>query len=279
MRFDSNSAWREATASVSANRDVLAAIAGVFFLLPGLASVIFLSDFQAELMANLSNPASIERVMDGMTGTVLAFSLATFVLQSVGYLALLALLTDKSRPTVGEALKLAIRALPTVLGAALLFFGGYMAGVLVLGVAGAGLAKVSGLAAIAVVAVFALIVGVVYAMIRFSLILPVVVIEQTFNPLAALQRSWRLTKDNSLRLFAFYMLLLIVYFVIIMVVTMITMALAVALLGQGKLAMLVGGVVSGIVGAAASVLLTAILAAIHRQLAGPSPDALGKTFD
>lgn len=279
MRFDSNSAWREATASVSANRDVLAAIAGVFFLLPGLASVIFLSDFQAELMANLSNPASIERVMDGMTGTVLAFSLATFVLQSVGYLALLALLTDKSRPTVGEALKLAIRALPTVLGAALLFFGGYMAGVLVLGVAGAGLAKVSGLAAIAVVAVFALIVGVVYAMIRFSLILPVVVIEQTFNPVAALQRSWRLTKDNSLRLFAFYMLLLIVYFVIIMVVTMITMALAVALLGQGKLAMLVGGVVSGIVGAAASVLLTAILAAIHRQLAGPSPDALGKTFD
>ena len=278
MRFDSNSAWREATASVSANRDVLAAIAGVFFLLPGLASVIFLSDFQAELMANLSNPASIERVMDGMTGTVLAFSLATFALQSVGYLALLALLTDKSRPTVGEALKLAIRALPTVLGAALLFFGGYMAGVLVLGVAGAGLAKVSGLAAIAVVAVFALIVGVVYAMIRFSLILPVVVIEQTFNPVAALQRSWRLTKDNSLRLFAFYMLLLIVYFVIIMVVTMITMALAVALLGQGKLAMLVGGVVSGIVGAAASVLLTAILAAIHRQLAGPSPDALGKTF-
>ena len=279
MRFDSNSAWREAAASVSANRDVLAAIAGVFFLLPGLASVIFLSDFQAELMANLSNPASIERVMDGMTGTVLAFSLATFVLQSVGYLALLALLTDKSRPTVGEALKLAIRALPTVLGAALLFFGGYMAGVLVLGVAGAGLAKVSGLAAIAVVAVFALIVGVVYAMIRFSLILPVVVIEQMFNPVAALQRSWRLTKDNSLRLFAFYMLLLIVYFVIIMVVTMITMALAVALLGQGKLAMLVGGVVSGIVGAAASVLLTAILAAIHRQLAGPSPDALGKTFD
>ena len=279
MRFDSNSAWREATASALANRDVLAAIAGVFFLLPGLASVIFLSDFQAELMANLSNPASIERVMDGMTGTVLAFSLATFVLQSVGYLALLALLTDKSRPTVGEALKLAIRALPTVLGAALLFFGGYMAGVLVLGVAGAGLAKVSGLAAIAVVAVFALIVGVVYAMIRFSLILPVVVIEQMFNPVAALQRSWRLTKDNSLRLFAFYMLLLIVYFVIIMVVTMITMALAVALLGQGKLAMLVGGVVSGIVGAAASVLLTAILAAIHRQLAGPSPDALGKTFD
>lgn len=279
MRFDSSSAWHEATVSVSTNRDVLAAIAGVFFLLPGLASVILFSDFQAELMANLSNPASIERVMDGMTGTVLAFSLTTFILQSVGYLALLALLTDKSRPTVGEALKLAMRALPTVLGAALLFFAGYMATVLVLAVVGGGLAKVSGMAAIVVLAVFALIVGVVYAMVKFSLVLPVVVIEQTFNPIAAMQRSWRLTKGNSLRLFAFYMLLLIVYFVIIMVVTMITMALAIAILGQGKLAMLFGGAVSGIVGAAASVLLTAVIAAIHRQLAGPSAEVLGSTFD
>lgn len=279
MRFDSNSAWREAAASVSANRDVLAAIAGVFFLLPGLASVIFLSDFQAELMANLSNPASIERVMDGMTGPILAFSLTTFILQTVGYLALLALLTDKSRPTVGEALKLAMRALPTVLGAALLFFAGYMAAVLVLAVAGAGLAKISGVGAIAGPVVIALIVGVVYAMVKFSLVLPVVVIEQTFNPIAAMRRSWRLTKGNSLRLFAFYMLLLVVYFVIIMVVTMITMALAIAILGQGKLAMLFGGAVSGIVGAAASVLLTAVLAAIHRQLAGPSAEVLGSTFD
>ncbi len=278
MRFDSNSAWREASMAVSVNREVLAAVAGVFFLLPGLASVIFLSDFQAELMANLSDPAGAERIMAGMSGPLILFGLLSFALQSVGYLALLALLTDKTRPTVGEALRLAIRALPTVLGATLVFFGGYMAAVLVLAVLGAGLAKISGLDAIVVLAVFALIAGVVYAAIRFSLILPVVVIEQVRGPVRALARSWRLTQGNSLRLFGFFLLLAVVYFVIIMVVTMIAMALAVGIAGQGKLSMLIGGVISGVVGAAANVLLTAILAAIHRQLAGPSPDALGATF-
>jgi len=279
MRFDSNSAWREASLSVSANREVLAAVAGVFFLLPGLVSIIFLSDFQADLLANLSNRAGAEKMLEGMSGPMIGFGLISFALQSVGYLALLALLTDKTRPTVGEALRLAIRALPTVLGATLLFFAGYMSAVLVLAVLGAGLAKASGLGAIVALAVLALIAGVVYAAIRFLLILPVVVIERVFNPVTALARSWRLTKGNSLRLFAFFLLLTIVYFVIIMVVTMIVMALAVAIAGQGKLSMLIGGVFSGVVGAAASVLLTAILAAIHRQLAGPSPDVLRSTFN
>jgi lysylphosphatidylglycerol synthetase-like protein (DUF2156 family) len=251
----------------------------VFFLLPGLVSVIFLSDFQADLLANLSNQAGAEKILDSMTGPMIWFGLLSFALQSVGYLALLALLTDRSRPTVGEALRLAVRALPTVLGAAVLFFAGYMGAVLLLAVAGAGLAKISGLGAIVAIAVIALIVGVVYAMVKFSLILPVVVIEQTFNPVTALARSWRLTKGNSARLLAFYLLLAVVYFVIIMVVTMIVMALAVAIAGQGKLSLLIGGVFSGVVGAAASVMLTAVLAAIHRQLAGPGPDALGSTFD
>jgi len=57
------------------------------------------------------------------------------------------------------------------------------------------------------------------------------------------------------------------------------MALAIALAGQGKVAMLIGGVGSGIVGAGASVVLTAVLAAIHRQLAGPSSEVVSATFD
>lgn len=37
MRFDSNQAWQQATALVSANRDVLWALAGVFLVLPSFA--------------------------------------------------------------------------------------------------------------------------------------------------------------------------------------------------------------------------------------------------
>jgi membrane-anchored glycerophosphoryl diester phosphodiesterase (GDPDase) len=124
-----------------------------------------------------------------------------------------------------------------------------------------------------------MLVGMVYVMIKLSLVLPVIVIENVRNPMAALTRSWQLTKGNSLRLFVFYLLLTIAYFVIVMVIGMVSMAPVVLIAGQGKAAMLVGGLVSGIVGAAASALLTAILAAIHRQLAGPSAASIGATFD
>ena len=279
MKFDSNRAWREASASASANRDVLLALAGVFFLLPGLASVLFLSDFQADMMANFGNPAAAERIMKGMTGPVVGFGLVSFLLQSIGYLAMLALLTDRTRPTVGEALGAAIKALPVVIGAALLFFFGYMMAIVVFAALAGVLSSVTGLGAVAVLLVVGLIGGVVYAMIKLSLVLPVIVIDRVHNPVAALVRSWQLTKGNSLRLLLFYLLLGIAYLVVVMVAGMVSMALAALIAGQGKATMLIGGVVSGVVGAAASALFTAILAAIHRQLAGPSPEAIGATFD
>jgi hypothetical protein len=279
MQFDSNRAWREATALANANREVLLAVAGVFFLLPGFVSVLFLSDFQADMMANLGNPAAAERLMAGMTGPVVAFGLVSFLLQSLGYLAMLALLTDRARPTVGEAIKDAVKALPVLIGAALLFFAAYLMAVLVVTLLAVALGSVSGLGALVAVLMLALIAGMVYVMIRLSLVLPVIVIENLRNPVAVLARSWALTRGNALRLFVFYLLLTITYFVLVMVITMVAMAPVVLLAGQGKVSLLLGGLVSGIIGAAASALLTAILAAIHRQLAGPSPEALGKTFD
>jgi Membrane domain of glycerophosphoryl diester phosphodiesterase len=279
MKFDSNRAWREASALASANREVLVAVAGVFFLLPGLASVLFLSDFQADMIANFGNPAAAERIMKGMTGPVVGFGLVSFMLQAIGYLASLALLTDRTRPTVGEAIGAAIKALPSVIGAALLFFAGYMMTIVVLAMLAGILSSVSGLGAVAVLLVVALIGGVVYAMVKLSLLLPVIVIDRVHNPVAALVRSWQLTKGNSLRLLAFYLLLGLAYLVIVMVVGMVSMALAGLIAGQGKVSMLIGGLVTGVVGAAASALFTAILAAIHRQLAGPSPEAIGATFD
>lgn len=279
MQFDSNRAWREATAMANANRDVLLAVAGVFFLLPGFASVLFLSDFQADMMANFGNPAAAERIMAGMTGPVVAFGLVSFLLQSLGYLAMLALLTDKARPTVAQAISGAVKALPTLIGAALLFFGGYLMAVLIFTLFAGAIGAISGLAALAAVLVVVLIAGMVYVMIKLSLILPVIVVEGLRNPMAALLRSWQLTKSNSLRLFVFYLLLTIAYFVLTIVITIVAMAPVALIAGQGKVSLVFGGLVSGIIGAAASALLTAIFASIHRQLVGPTPEKLGSNFD
>ncbi len=279
MKFDSNRAWQEALASVSANRVVLIPLAGVFFLLPGLASALFLSDVQESMLANLGNQAATEQLMQGALGRIMSIGLISFVLQIIGYMALLALLTDRGRPTVGEALMIALKALPTLIGTVLLFFVAYLLSIVVFGMFAAALGAVSGLGAIVVALFLLFFAAIVYSMVKLSLTLPVIVIDKELNPVAALLRSWRLTKGNSLRLFGFYLLLFVIYFVIILLVGGLVMTVATLAAGKGVISLLIGGLVSGAIGAVASVLLTAILASVHRQLAGPSAEALGATFE
>ena len=134
-----------------------------------------------------------------------------------------------------------------------------------------------GVGALAAIAMLVALVGAIYAMVKVSLSAPVIAIEKVFNPIAVLARSWRLTKGNSLRIFGFFVLIMIVYFVLSMVVGMVIMGVL-TLLGD-SLGVIVNGVLSGLLGAFATVVFVAVLAAIHRQLAGPSAAAVSETFE
>ena len=118
-----------------------------------------------------------------------------------------------------------------------------------------------------------------YLVVKLSLTMPVIVIDKVLNPFAALTRSWRLTRGNSFRIFLFYLLLALIYLVVATVFGGGIVLIATLAAGEGTLSLVITAVVSGLLGAAASLILTAILAAIHRQLAGSSPEALGATFD
>ena len=279
MSFDSSRAWRDAMALIQANREVLAAVAGVFFLLPGIASALFLTDYQNNLMANIGNSAAVRQLLEGNVGKVMSFGLISLLLQSVGHMAMLALLTDRTRPTVGQAIGIAVRAFPTLAATIVIVFAGYLLGALIYAVFAGLLGAATGIGVLMFVLILLLAAMMVYVMVKLSLTMPVIVIEKVLNPFAALTRSWRLTRGNSLRLFLFYLLLALIYLVIatafgggIMLVT--TLAA-----GEGTLSLVVAALVSGLFGAAASLAITAILAAIHRQLAGPSAESLGATFE
>ncbi len=279
MIFDSNQAWREAVASVTANRDVLFPVAGVFFLLPAIVSTLFLSDIQATILSNLGQPEVAEQAMEGHIGMFLTVGLGAAIVQLIGFLALLALLTDRQRPTVGQAIVSGIKALPTLVAASILFVVGYVLVATVFGALVTGIGALVKLPVLTLALTVLLLAAIVYAMVKLSLTLPVIIIEKQFNPVSALLRSWRLTTGNSLRLFVFYALLFLAYVVVSIVFALLFMGLVSIVSQEGTMALLLTGVVSGIVGAVASVLLTAILAAIHRQLAGPSAGAISQTFD
>ena len=243
---------------------------GVFFL-PSLAAVLLLPEMQPPVGGS---PDQTEKFLMDFYAHNAPIFIVMGLIQAIGLIALLALLRDDSKPTVGDALKTGLMGLLPYIGTQLLI-GICLAavvGIVVVVPLSMGFAIVGGiLAAIAVPVV-------VYVLIKLSLVLPVIAIEKVMNPFALVRRSWTLTKGNSLLLFAFYVMLVIVFFVISVVLSMV-FGVVFALLGQGTALLIANGILSGALGAAATMVFTAVLAAVHRQLAGPSAGNISRTFE
>ena len=140
-----------------------------------------------------------------------------------------------------------------------------------------GVAIASEITALAVILGILAFVGFVYAAIKISLLAPVIAIERMYNPFSALLRSWKLTKGNSIRLLAFYILFFlavgVVGFVILLVVTLVFG------IAGGDIAVTGVGVFNAILTTVYLVLILGVLAGVHRQLAGPDAEVVSEDFE
>jgi hypothetical protein len=196
------------------------------------------------------------------------------VLEGIGTLALLAMLTDRARPTVGEAIKLGASGFLPYLAASLLLGAAFgLAASLLLGLAAA-----TGVKALVALLVVLLLVAAIYGGIKTSLIAPVVMVEGERNPVSAIKRSWALTKGNSVQIGLFYLLLGIAALVLLLIVGGIA-GLIFRVIAGADLAATINVAMSSVIGAVMSVYFVAVMAAVHRQLAGPSPEAASKPFE
>ncbi|MEZ5695576.1 MAG: hypothetical protein R3E18_03820 [Sphingomonadaceae bacterium] len=266
-------AWDTATEMMSANRDVMLVVVGVFVFLPNLALMLWMGDSAEALQAQAAaNPdAAMEAVMNFYSGMAIPMIILSLI-QGAGVLALLSLLSDASRPTVGEALKTGLACLLPYFAIQILQ-GFLMALVVVIPVGiGAAIAVplgiLLGLVALAAVA---------YIWVKFSLSAPVLAIEGVRNPITAMQRSWALTKGNSLSIFLFFLLLIIAVVVVSVVVSAIGGLLFA--LASSEIALIGNGVIGSAVNAITAMIMISALAAIHRQLSGGSPKAASEPFE
>lgn len=270
-RLDSSLAWKTATRLVATNRDVLMAIAGVFFLLPGLAFSIFVPEPQ---MAPGTPPGKMMEIMAEAWTSSLPLLIVVTLLQMAGTVTMLIVMTDPQRPTVAQAISRGFRALGPYMLAQMIVGGALGMAFLVLVTA----AALTGVQAIGAIVILAAFVAMIWCSLRMALVAPVLAIEAERNPVKALRRSWALTQGNSGRILAF-LVLAGVLFLIVYGLAMMLVGVVLVLMTGGELQRVLTAAVSSAITSGALVYFIAILAAIYRQLAGPPPAEFQSVFD
>ncbi|KWV91010.1 glycerophosphoryl diester phosphodiesterase membrane domain-containing protein [Erythrobacter sp. YT30] len=280
MKLDMGKAWTETANMLGANLVTVSTIAGLFLFLPYFAMALLAPETITPEQPDIPTGADPETVFKIMQESMMQmyadfwpFIVSVTLIQFFGTLSLIALLTDRRKPTVAEALMTGLKSMPIYIVTLILMalIGGIIIG-LPLGLATAFLPP-----AVAVLLVLVGAVAIFYMVIKFTLVLPVIAIEEEFNPLKALSRSWRLTKGNSLRILLFLALLFLLVGIISALVQSL-FGVVFAALG-GSVAAIGNGFVTALANGVVGALFAAIYAAIHRQLAGPSEDELAATFE
>lgn len=272
MKLDTNLAWQNAHAAIKGNREALLAIAGVFFFLPSLAFALLYP--QPPAATGSMTPEQAMAFFEKFYRESLPFTLAMTIAQIIGTMAILRLFAGPNRPTVGDAIaKGAVDAvvfLVAMFGLSLI--GSILAGLVI------ALAAATGQQAVAGIAMAAVVVALLYVFLRLILVMPVMAVEGLRNPAAALPRSWVLTRGNVSRILLFLMLMLLAYAVIVGVVSAV-LGIVLALVIGATGAKIAVAIVAAAFGSVFTLYLFTSLAAIHRQLAGPSASDLRTTFD
>ena len=272
MKFDLDTAWKDTMGLLSRNFGLLAVLAGVFFFLPYAGFMIAVPEMGA--MQSAQAGGDFEVVMAAVTELYLEYwwvFLLLALIQGVGLLGMLALVRRRANPTVGEALATGARSVPSYMAAQLL----QTALIVIVATLLLTVGALTGLSALAVLGGIIAFVITCYIVTKLSLAAPVIAIEGQLNPVKALQRSWSLTRVNSMSLFLFYLLLTDAFIVVSAVVSLV-LGLVFALAGEQG-ALLGEAIVSGLLNAVMIVLMVCVMAAVHTQFSrlatAPQPDA------
>ena len=246
MKFSYSAVWNDTVALLRAHGALIAALAGVFIFLPALLI--------AQFVPQNETPAAtvVEAVAAGREYLLANWHwlLLQTLLNIVGTIAILTLVFARSGTSVGQAIAHGFTLLP--------FF--FLASILANIAIGIGLVL--------------LIVPGLYLIGRLAPLGPVIVAEQEKNPIAAIRRTFEVTKGNGWRVLGLVFLVALAAAILALVVNMLLGILFTLIAGQ-ELGALLARIVEAATGAALATLLVLLYAAIYRAL---SPRAAPEVF-
>jgi hypothetical protein len=261
-KLDMSKAWDNAMGMLSKNRELMLVLGGVFIFLPTMFVSFVTAGSAIDELAGQEQPSQAQ-LMEALISFLAEFwwvLILTSLIQSVGLIAIIRTLGHNARPTVIEAISSAAKLAVTLILAEFLTGMAFMA-VPALGyLVGGGIGGLLTLAALPLV---------LYLLVKFWLVEPVIALEEQRNPLEAMRQSWAITRGNSARLLAFLALLMVAGLVIYSVAAML-LGLALSL---GSEALQATG--TNVLGAAAStvyyLIAGALVVAVYKQLSGHRP--------
>ena len=261
-KLDMSKAWDSAMGMLSKNRELMLVLGGVFIFLPTMFVSFVTAGSAIDELAGQEQPSQVQ-LIEALNSFLAEFwwvLILTSLIQSVGLIAIIRTLGHNARPTVIEAISSAAKLAVTLILAEFLTGMAFMA-VPALGyLVGGGIGGLLTLAALPLV---------LYLLVKFWLVEPVIALEEQRNPLEAMRQSWAITRGNSARLLAFLALLMVAGLVIYSVAAML-LGLALSL---GSEALQATG--TNVLGAAAStvyyLIAGALVVAVYKQLSGHRP--------
>jgi hypothetical protein len=259
--LDASAAWTSATRMVAANRDLLMAIAGVFFVLPGLARAVLAP---SPAMTQDMTEAQMFAVMQDYYASTWHVLVLLSLPAMVGLLTMLVAMLDSTRPTVAQAIRRSVGILPSYFAAQLLI-------ALIILPLSMALAGVLALVLPDQLAVSVALGILLYPIMRTMLVGPVVAGRSMRNPVSAIRESARLTRRNAGRILLFIGLTGFVFLVIYGLAMMLT-GVVLVLIFRGEPQRLLGEGLSEVLIAVGYTYFVAMLAAVYNQLAGNTPE-------
>ena len=235
------------------------------------------------LGAGLDDPAALGGLGIGFVVFFALFYAAYVVLLLAQQAAMVALASPLEEPAFGTAMMRGFRSALPFFAISVLMLLGYglltVALIAAIGVSAAGGGATGGV--IAVVLGLASMPLVIFLLCRFAVLVPVVAVDQVFNPIAALRRSWSVTRGKALRI-----LLALVCFVaasLVMLGVPMALVFGIAYLGQDSAAVGVTAVIIGILLFIPLTIVFAIFtstftAALHCEVTGGGAERFEEVF-
>jgi len=239
MKLNLGKAWTDAIALFRGQTEILLVLAGVFLLLPALAAGFFMPFARSDSRELAVLLAELRAYFEQYGYWIFLIGLIT----SFGQVAILKILLDRARPTVGEALAASIRILPWF----------YLANIFTSFLVGLG-------------GLFLIVPG-LYLLGRTALTAVVIVGEGYRNPVDAIRRSFAVSHGNGWAILFLIAIVFVTGFIVTAALGSVVGVLA-ALGTSATLALFLTSLIDALSGAVLGLIMLMVYVAAYRQLSG-----------